>query len=100
MATYMLISTSRYGGDATVNRRNLESVLAMFAAWAPPDDVKILNMVSAVDLSRTFLLLETDNPASLALICGQTSPWAHNEVVAVVPSSDSAQIVATAIGGG
>jgi hypothetical protein len=63
---YLVSWTARAGGSAEENESLVVRSLAAFAKWSPPEDTTFLQVLTRLDGSGGFAVVESDNPASVA----------------------------------
>jgi Protein of unknown function (DUF3303) len=94
---YVISFTARAGGSSAEIETGVERALAVFSKWTPPADQNITEFVNRIDGDGGFMVVETDNAASLLDGVSKFAPWFEFQVFPVVDTATSVQIAAEAV---
>ena len=94
---YVISFTARAGGSSAEIETGVERALAVFSKWTPPADQKIAEFVNRIDGDGGFMVVETDNAASLLDGVSKFTPWFEFQVFPVMDTAKSVEVAAEAI---
>jgi hypothetical protein len=85
---FMITVKDRYQGTATDIERDQQRGRQAFSKWSPPASWQVAFMVSDVDGTATWLLIDTDEQISLLDLATKFGPFVTVEVKTVVDARD------------
>jgi Domain of unknown function (DUF3303) len=90
---YVVSWTFSKGGSAQDSEASIARILAVFSKWSVPDGTVMHQFVGRVDGMGGFAVLETDDPASVALTCAKFAPYVEYQVYPVLDAEPSVAVM-------
>lgn len=73
-------------------KKSSEEIIAAFGKWKPDDSLRIISFVGRVDGSGGYILMESDDPKSVASFAAKFNAWSESDIVPVIDIGEAVEV--------